>query len=150
MTIERAAVDSDESKRLVAELWAEVDRIYGNPDPTMPDSRGMDAPEAAFLIARDGARPIGCVGLRPIAADIAEVKRLYVQPGSRRAGVARRLMEALEAEARAAGFKEIWLETGLGQPAAITLYESLGYEKIASFGEYAHDPVSVCYGKRLT
>ena len=35
------------------------------------------------------------------------------------------------------------------RPAAIRLYENLGYERIASFGDYAKDPVSVCYGKRL-
>ncbi len=74
---------------------------------------------------------------------------MYVQPAARRLGIARRLMEALEEIAREKGFREIWLETGLGQPAAIRLYENLGYTRIASFGDYAHDPVSVCYGKRL-
>ncbi|MEO5722190.1 MAG: GNAT family N-acetyltransferase [Chthoniobacterales bacterium] len=149
MKIEQAAFGADESRALIAELWREVDVIYGNREPTVPREDGLEADGAAFLIAREDGKGVGCVALRPLSGEIAEVKRMYVRPAARRAGVARLLMQRLEEVARAGGFREIWLETGLGQPAAIRLYESLGYERIASFGDYAHDPVSVCYGKRL-
>ena len=149
MEIERVSPDAEESQRLVSELWREVDAIYGNTEPTSNELTGMDAPGAVFLLAWNFGEAIGCVALRPLSSEIAEVKRMYVQPAARRTGIARRLMEALEASARETGFTEVWLETGLGQPAAIRLYESLGYERIASFGEYASDPVSVCYGKKL-
>lgn len=149
MRIERAAFDCEEGRQLIAELWREVDLIYGNREPTIPNVSGMDAPSAVFLIARESGSAIGCVALRPLAAEIAEVKRMYVRPAARRSGCARLLMQRLEEIARKSGFREIWLETGLGQPAAIRLYESLGYERRASFGDYADDPVSVCYGKRL-
>ena len=75
---------------------------------------------------------------------------MYVRPAARRTGVARAIMEALEQLARKAGFTEVWLETGLGQPAALRLYESLGYKRIAAFGDYRDDPVSICFGKSLT
>ena len=133
----------------MAELWREVDAIYGNQEPTLPNLTGMDAEGAAFLIAYDGEEPIGCVALRPFSAQIAEVKRMYVVPAARKTGVARALMGKLEEIARENGFQEIWLETGLGQPAAISLYENLGYERIASFGDYHLDPTSVSYGKRI-
>ena len=149
MKIERADIHSPESSRLIAELWREVDLIYHNREPTVPDVSGMDAPGAAFLIARDEGDEVGCVALRPLSAEIAEVKRMYVRPAARRTGVARSLMhESKKSRVRMAS-GEIWLETGLGQPAAIRLYESLGYARIASFGDYANDPVSVCYGKKL-
>lgn len=147
--IETSAVDSKEVRQLMAELWREVDLIYGNSEPTAPDMSGLDSDRAAFLIVRVDGKAMGCVGLRPLSDTIAEVKRMYVQPAARRTGLARRSMERLEAIARENGFREIWLETGLRQPAAIRLYENLGYERIASFGDYAKDPVSVCYGKRL-
>ena len=149
MKIERADIYSAESGQLIAELWTEVDRIYGNREPTKPDVSGMYEAGAAFLVAREAGGPIGCVALRPLSPEIAEVKRMYVRPAARRTGVARLLMQRLEEIARANGFREMWLETGLGQPAAIRLYENLGYERIASFGAYAHDAMSVCYGKRL-
>ena len=149
MKIERTSPDSAESLWLMAELWREVDAIYGNHEPTLPDLTGMDAAGAAFLIAYDGEKPIGCVALRPLSAQIAEVKRMYVVPGARKTGVACSLMGKLEEIARENGFREIWLETGLRQPAAIRLYENLGYERIASFGDYHLDPMSVSYGKRI-
>lgn len=150
MKIELAPIEAAESKELMAEMWREIDLIYGNAESTVPELGGMDAAGAAFLIAREADRALGCVALRPISAGIAEVKRMYVRPEARRGGVALFLMERLETIAREKGLREIWLETGLKQPAAIQLYEGLGYRRIASFGEYAHDPVSVCYGKRLT
>jgi len=74
---------------------------------------------------------------------------MFVRREARRAGVARAIMHALEKIAREHGFSEIWLETGLRQAGAIRLYESLGYRRIAGFGDYKDDPLSVCYGKRL-
>jgi putative acetyltransferase len=58
-------------------------------------------------------------------------------------------MQELEQLARAAGFNEIWLETGLRQPGALRLYENLGYTRRAGFGDYKDDPLNVCLAKRL-
>lgn len=150
MTIERAAVDAEESRRLVAELWAEVDQLYGNDVSTAPDLAAMDQPGAVFVLARHKGNAVGCAAIRPFSGKIAEVKRMYVQPHARRAGIARAIMHELEQLAHENGFSEIWLETGLRQPAAIRLYESLGYTRIAGFGDYKDDPLSVCYGKTLS
>jgi hypothetical protein len=35
------------------------------------------------------------------------------------------------------------------KPEAIGLYKSSGYREIAGFGEYADNPFSVCFEKRL-
>jgi GNAT superfamily N-acetyltransferase len=102
------------------------------------------------VIARDGHVAVGCGALRRRTASIAEVKRVFVRRDSRGRGIARAIMHELEQLARDAGFSEIWLETGLRQPVATRLYESLGYTRIADFGDYKGDPLSVCYGKRLT
>ena len=63
--------------------------------------------------------------------------------------MAGRLMDALEKKARQEGFSEVRLETGIYQLAAIKLYEKRGYEKIAPFGAYQEDPLSVFMGKKL-
>ena len=148
LTIERADVSSPESRQLIAELWRELDELYGNElasEAELPDATGT-----IFVIARRDGLAVGCGALRPRSAAIAEAKRVFVRRDSRGQGVARAIMHELEQLAGAAGFNEIWLETGLRQPAAIRLYESLGYTRIADFGDYKDDPLSVCYGKMLT
>ena len=150
LTIERAAADSLDAQRLFNELWAEVDRLYGNEAPSGGQLAGVDEPRAAFVIARDGEAAIGCGAIRPLHNDVAEVKRMYVVPSARGRGIGRQILGALEQIAREHGFSGLWLETGLRQPAAIRLYENLGYTRIAGFGDYKDDPLSVCYGKQLS
>lgn len=135
--------------QLMREMCAEIDTLYGNTAPTPFEVHGMDQPGAAFIIAREVVEPIACAALRPMSAEIAEVKRMYVRPEMRRKGVARQLMLTLEQTARDGGFREIWLETGLPQAAAIQLYERLGYTTIPPYGEYKDEPDSVCYAKSL-
>jgi len=134
----------------MAELGREVDQIYGNKESSLSALAGMDQPGAAFLLARVDGDAVGCGAIRPLTREIGEVKRMYVRRSARRTGAARAIMDALEQLARKAGFSEVWLETGLGQPAAMRLYESLGYKRIAAFGDYRDDPVSICFGKSLT
>jgi putative acetyltransferase len=149
--IEQAPFAAAESRQLLGEVCAEIDRIYGNPDNTEPALTGTDAPGAAFLIARDAAtgEPLGCGAIRPHANGIAEVKRLYVRPHARGRGISRQLMERLEQLASANGFREVRLETGTMQPVAIQLYESIGYQRIPGYGEYRHEPENVCFSKQL-
>jgi putative acetyltransferase len=149
--IEEAAFSSSESRELIAEVCAEIDRIYDNPDGTEPELTGTDAPGAAFLIARDAAtrEALGCVAIRPFARGVGEVKRLYVRPHARRRGISRQLMERLQHIASANRFTEIRLETGTRQPAAIHLYESMGYQRIPGYGEYKDEPENVCFAKTL-
>jgi hypothetical protein len=41
------------------------------------------------------------------------------------------------------------LETGRRQPEAVSLYESAGYHRIPSFGQYQGDELSICCAKDL-
>ena len=77
----------------------------------------------------------------------AEVKRMYVAPGARRAGLARAMLTHLEDTARASGAEVMVLETGMRQPEAITLYQSAGYTRVPGFGYYADAPRALFYGK---
>jgi len=61
--------------------------------------------------------------LNPIGRE-AYILNVYTEPSARRLGLARRLMERLLAEARAAGVRRIWLRASdEGRP----LYESMGF-----------------------
>jgi ribosomal protein S18 acetylase RimI-like enzyme len=73
-------------------------------------------------------KPVGCVLMRPLELDNSvEVKRLYVRPGCRGAGVAQLLMKELELEAKLQGNHNIYLDTKDDLIAAINFYRRFGY-----------------------
>ena len=92
---------------------------------------------------------IGCGGLRPLGEACGELKRMYVVPASRGAGVSTAILHALEAAARERGWDRLLLETGERQPDAIRFYEREGYSRIPNFGHYVHSAESLCFEKRL-
>ena len=64
---------------------------------------------------------------------IGEVKRLYVQPGHRGERWGHRLAEALIAEARAIGYRELKLDTLGWMAPARALYADLGFRECAAY-----------------
>jgi GNAT superfamily N-acetyltransferase len=104
----------------------------------------------AFLVVYQGETPVGCGAVRLLDAETAELKRMYVAPTARGRGLGRRLVAALEAEARALGVRRLVLETGVRQAAALALYRATGFRPIPLYGEYRLSPeTSVCLGKGL-
>ena len=67
---------------------------------------------------------------RPLDPDEAHIRMLGVDPAERTRGVARALMEASEARARAAGKMFMTLHTTRRMQAAQTMYERLGYRRL--------------------
>jgi len=115
----------------------------------------FEPPEGSFFVGYLDQAPVATGAWRrsPVvalgASRAVEIKRMYVVPGARGRGVARRMLAHLEATAAVAGAEVVVLETGLRQPEAVALYESSGYEPIAAFGHYRDSPLSRCYAKRV-
>ena len=90
-------------------------------------------------IATIDSRIAGTVQLdpagKPNGRHRAEVIRLMVHSAHRRGGIARALMAALEAHARALGLTTLVLDTRAGDPSE-RLYQSLGWIKSGEIPEY--------------
>ncbi|MBM7078372.1 GNAT family N-acetyltransferase [Micromonospora humida] len=105
--------------------------------------------DVRYLVVVDGGRVVACGGLQSLDDGTGELKRMYVRPAYRGRGIARQLLCALEELAFQQGHSVLCLETGSYLPAAIGLYTSCGYQPIPVYGEYVHNPYSVCFAKRL-
>jgi ribosomal protein S18 acetylase RimI-like enzyme len=91
-------------------------------------------PRGRLLLARVGDEHAGCVGVQPFLSDICEMKRLYVRPAFRGAGIGRALAEAAICETTEAHYAAIRLDTI--EPlmgAAVRMYRTLGFYDIEPY-----------------
>jgi [ribosomal protein S18]-alanine N-acetyltransferase len=90
--------------------------------------RLVEDPGGLILVAEwEGAGGIaGFAAARAIGKE-AELQNLAVRPGSRRRGVARRLLEAIHKRLAEAGVERMFLEARVSNLAALNLYRSCGY-----------------------
>lgn len=103
----------------------------------------------AFFVTRQDGVPAGCGGVQFFGTEYGELKRMFVRPQFRGLGLAKLMLEHLEAHALAHHIRTLRLETGIHQTEAIGLYQGFGYLEIPPFGEYAPDPLSRFFEKRL-
>ncbi|MGH3994890.1 MAG: GNAT family N-acetyltransferase, partial [Pseudonocardiaceae bacterium] len=96
-------------------------------------------PGGTLLLARWQGKLAGCVGLRPLADGMAELKRLYVRPDSRGHGIGVALAQAAISAARQAHYAAIRLDTLPTMQAAQTLYRGLGFHEIPA---YRYNPIA--------
>ncbi|WP_256106065.1 GNAT family N-acetyltransferase [Streptomyces sp. ODS05-4] len=151
--------DHPDARKLNDEVQLEYVERYGDGcDLTFLDPAMFVPPRGLFLITYDPLdRPVATGGWRTqdhgdegYSDGDAELKRMYVVPQARGLGLARRILAALEADARAAGRTRMVLETGDMQPEAIALYTSSGYTPCPKFGYYRDYASSRCFAKPLT
>lgn len=131
-----------------------VSRYHGRPataaevtdvDESYP-SELLQAPTGLLLLARRADEVLGCAGMRFVteavehdaveqgapdaaapAVRVGEVTRVFVDSAARGLGVARQLMEALEAQARALGLAALRLDTRSDLVEARKLYAAVGF-----------------------
>lgn len=132
----RDAVDLDAVRRLVLAHAAARARTPGV-EYVHADAAGLPgpyvAPRGGLWLAMVAGRAVGCVALRPLSAEAAEVKRLFVERGHRGHGVGRALMERVISEARSRGYATLRLGTLDDMEAAKTLYHSLGFAPVPRY-----------------
>ena len=140
LTLATEPYGSDGPRWVVAQAEAELVARYGTLDE---GERGLsaamfDPPAGAFLVARRGdaaGPPVGGVGVRAVAPDVGEIRRLWVDPDCRGQGIGRALMDdVVLVAARDLGLAALRLATGDRQPEAVALYRATGWEPVPTDG----------------
>jgi DNA-binding MarR family transcriptional regulator/GNAT superfamily N-acetyltransferase len=92
-------------------------------------------PAGQFFVAYLQGEPIGCGAVKHHANAPAEIKRMWIAPQARGLGLGRRLLERLEACARAGGARVAHIETSAVLTEALTLYRSTGWAEVPPFND---------------
>ncbi len=128
------------ARPLVEELSYEYESRYGDFYEREGGPREMEKypaelfspPEGGnfVLLVRNGEAIGGGAFKRHPDPGTAELKRVWAHSALRRQGLARRVVQELEAQALRQGYTRIFLTTGFRQPEAVALYLGQGYSAL--------------------
>jgi GNAT superfamily N-acetyltransferase len=146
-TVAIEPIGTAESAALLSAYWTELTSRHLGRDASEAEVAATAAeytsphlvpPLGAWLVVRLEGRVVGGIGMRELEPGVGEVKHMYVLAEARRRGIGRRLMVAVEDEARRRGLHTLRLDTRRDLLEAIALYASRGYLEIPAFtrGEY--------------
>jgi DNA-binding MarR family transcriptional regulator len=139
VVFERVDPASPPARWCWARYFAELDRRFPHgfdPGTSLHVGDGdFRPPRGAFLIASIDGETVagGCVTLSE--PKVGWLKRMWVADAARGLGIGRRLLEALEREARTLGATTIRLDTNKALKEAIAMYRSAGYRQVPPFNE---------------
>nr|XP_027779410.1 probable N-acetyltransferase CML1 [Marmota flaviventris] len=109
----------------------------------------LSAHGSCFWVAKSGGQVAGIVGALPVedapppGRKQLQVFHLSVALEHRGEGLGKALVMTVLQFARAQGYSEVVLDTSIVQPAALTLYQRMGFQKT---GEYFVDKISRLLG----
>ncbi|WP_262347580.1 bifunctional helix-turn-helix transcriptional regulator/GNAT family N-acetyltransferase [Nocardioides dongxiaopingii] len=100
---------------------------------------GTPSPLDCFTVATSDRVPVACGGLQRLPGDatrvVDEIKRMWVDPSWRGAGLGSRLLRHLEDVARGRAATTIRLDTNGTLSEAIAMYERGGYRSIGRYND---------------
>ncbi len=111
--------------------WLAVDHASRGVKSELASLPGFYAPPAGelYLARGQGGLPQGCIGIRPLPrAGACELKRLWVRPEARAAGLGRALFERGLAFAVEAGYREVYHDSLPRLAGSLALSTSSGFE----------------------
>ena len=148
-SLRRLPYEHPVAQYLVEQVQQEYIARYGGRDAAVVEPAEFLPPRGIFLVVEVDGVPAGCGAWRALPSGAAEIKRVYVEPGFRRRGLAQLIVAELEEGAARAGHGSVVLNTGHEQPEALALYANLGYLPVDGYGIYACAPGAVFLGKEL-
>lgn len=146
MEIQR--IDPKQAENLIKELDAYQSKLYP-PDSCHLDSIETLQNENAYFYGVIENEEIVAIGSVKVFDNYGELKRIYVPPTQRRKGLAKKIIDELEALLISKDIFLSRLETGPYSKDAIGLYRKLGYSICEKFGAYKDDLLSTFMEKKL-
>jgi DNA-binding MarR family transcriptional regulator/GNAT superfamily N-acetyltransferase len=140
-SVKITAVDPEhpDARYCLAEYVAELNRRSERGfDPSVGATalpHEVRPPAGQFLVAYLHGEPIGCGAVKHHAGAPTEIKRMWIAPAARGLGLGRRLLEELEACARASGARVAHIETSAVLTEALALYRSAGWVEVPAFND---------------
>ncbi len=133
--VRQVSADDPQMLRLAEALRDEVEERGAHNGAARPDTSLAEAIKADSdtLVAYAGQKAVGMGALRLLDAGTAEIKRMYVVPEYRGAGVAKRILEELERRARGRGLRAVRLDTNARLVEANRMYREAGYVGIEDY-----------------
>ncbi|CAK2989456.1 GNAT family N-acetyltransferase [Vibrio sp. 10N.286.55.E10] len=108
------------------------------------DLDGLKSPEITFFSAWKDSQLLGCVAIKELNTQHAELKSMRTSQFARKSGVASQLLQHVLDTAAIRKYQTISLETGSEDyfKAARNLYEKFGFGYCEPFADYILDPHS--------
>ncbi|WP_437042889.1 GNAT family N-acetyltransferase [Streptomyces sp. enrichment culture] len=131
LTVVHVPVGDRRVRPLLRELGHEYSTRYGKDAHAeisrYPDEEFTPRHGGLLLLLLEHGNPVAGGAFRRYDAATAELKRIWTHSAHRRRGLARRVLDELEREAGARGYRRVFLTTGPRQPEARGLYLATGY-----------------------
>ena len=89
-----------------------------------------EAKRNAFWVVASENEIVGCFGIESHGAHDTELRRMYLDKGYRGMGVAQRMLDHAQADARALGFTKMILSSAEIQRSAVAFYRKGGFVQI--------------------
>jgi GNAT superfamily N-acetyltransferase len=138
----QASPEDERAAPLMQALYDEYDTRYGADFPDEATSEMtryppsvFQPPDGAFLLLLRDGEAIAGGAFKRFDAHTVEFKRIWTRTDLRRQGLGRKVLDELEAQARARGYDRAFLTTGFRQPEAHSLYFSAGYTPLFDIDE---------------
>ncbi|WP_328932842.1 MULTISPECIES: helix-turn-helix domain-containing GNAT family N-acetyltransferase [unclassified Streptomyces] len=129
-----------------ADIDARFPEGFEKTDLVRPEEVTGDA--GAFFVAYEEGRPVACGALRTLEPGTGEIRHVWVHPGARRLGLARRILAELEQAAVEHGFTVVRLDTHAALTEAQAMYRACGYAEIPAYVDHVY--ADHWFEKRLT
>ena len=99
------------------------------------EGESMAPGAGAFVLATSSGEPVACGGVQALSTEVGEIKRMWVHPDWRGAGLGSRLLGHLEDVAAGLGHTVVRLDTNQTLVEAIAMYERAGYRRIDRYND---------------
>ena len=99
----------------------------------------LENPLSLWLVAEENGQVWGYVGSQTVL-DESDMMNVAVDPGFRRQGIARALIETLIAELSKMGSRCLRLEVRVSNENARALYARMGFQQLGLRKNYYHNP----------